>query len=97
MRTARVVGQVVSSAKLDSIAGRSLLLLQDLDPALPDQESAGAYAAIDLIGAGRGEVVLVVTGSAARVGLDDRDTPVDAAVVGIVDSLIVDGSVTYEK
>lgn len=97
LRTARVVGQVVSSAKLDSIAGRSLLLLQDLDPASPDQESAAAYAAIDLIGAGRGEVVLVVTGSAARIGMPERDSPVDAAVIGIVDSLVVDGSVTYEK
>lgn len=100
MRIARVVGQVVSTAKSDSIAGRTILLLTDIDPALPDDSGAGGavgYAAVDLIGAGRGEVVLVTRGSAARIDGATSNAPVDAAVIGIVDSLVVESTVTYEK
>lgn len=97
MRVARVVGQVVSTAKPDSIAGRTILLLNDIDPREPDADAAATYAAVDLIGAGRGEVVLVATGSAARMDSATADAPVDAAAIGIVDSLVVDSAVTYEK
>jgi ethanolamine utilization protein EutN len=102
MRIARVVGQVVSTAKPDSIAGRTILLLRDIDAADPadtdtEQADTESYAAIDLIGAGRGEVVLVTKGSAARVELPTGRVPVDAAAIGIVDSLVVEGEVTYEK
>ncbi|MDF3281135.1 MULTISPECIES: EutN/CcmL family microcompartment protein [unclassified Gordonia (in: high G+C Gram-positive bacteria)] len=97
MRVARVVGQVVSTAKPDSIAGRTILLLNDIDPADPDQVSTRTYAAVDLVGAGRGEVVLVATGGAARVESATAQAPVDAAAIGIVDSLVVGSDVTYEK
>lgn len=97
MRIARVVGQVVSTAKADAIAGRTLLLLRNLDASRPDGSVELPYAAVDLIGAGRDEVVLVATGGAARIDAGLRDAPVDAAVIGIVDSLVVEGEVTYEK
>ncbi|MFW0794507.1 EutN/CcmL family microcompartment protein [Gordonia sp. CPCC 205515] len=97
MRVAKVVGQVVSTAKPDSIAGRTILLLTDIDPAHPDDVGTGSYAAVDLIGAGRGEVVLVATGGAARMDSATTTAPVDAAAIGIVDSLVVDSEVTYEK
>lgn len=97
MRIARVVGQVVSTAKPDSIAGRTILLLRDIDPAAPGNAGDESYAAVDLIGAGRDEVVLVVKGSAARVAAAADATPIDAAAIGIVDSLVFDGEVTYEK
>ncbi|SIR76430.1 EutN/CcmL family microcompartment protein [Williamsia sterculiae] len=98
MRIARVVGQVVSTAKPDSISGRIILLVRDIDPGDPaDSEDDGGrpYAAVDLTGAGRGEVVLVVKGTAARAAADEA--PLDAAAIGIVDSLVVEGKVTYEK
>ncbi|NMO03775.1 EutN/CcmL family microcompartment protein [Gordonia sp. TBRC 11910] len=97
MRVARVVGQVVSTAKPASIAGRTILLVHDLDPAAPERVVGTPYAVVDLVGAGRGEVVLVAAGSAARVDEELASAPVDAAVIGIIDSLIVENEVTYDK
>lgn len=97
MRIAKVVGQVISTAKPDSIAGRTILLIRDIDPTDASDVDGVPYAAVDLIGAGRGEVVIVAHGGAARAEAPTNGTPVDAAAVGIVDSLVVEGEVTYEK
>lgn len=97
MHVARVVGQVVSTAKPDSLAGSSLLLVRDLDPAAAELTDEAAYAAVDLVGAGTGEVVLVVVGGAARMEAATIGAPVDAAVVAIIDNLVLDGRVTYAK
>jgi len=53
--------------------------------------------AVDGVGAGTGELVLVVTGSAARHGQHTRDQSSDALVVGILDSMDVDGAVSFRK
>jgi len=53
--------------------------------------------AIDLVGAGEGELVLVVSGSGARVSAESTAAPVDSAVVAIADSVIRNGDVTYRK
>lgn len=97
MRIARVVGQVISTVKPDSIAGRTILLLRDIDATDASDGEDNAYAALDLIGAGSGEVVIVAHGGAARTDEATVGTPIDAAAIGIVDSLVVEGKVTYEK
>lgn len=97
MHVATVVGQVVSTVKPDSIAGVTILLLQDVDAANPGEALGTPYAAIDLIGAGRGEIVLVSTGSAARADPRTAEAPVDATVIAIVDSLVRLGAQTYQK
>lgn len=60
-------------------------------------EGIGLFVAIDLAGAGVGEVVLVTRGSAARIGSDSDAVPTDAAVIAIVDSVQLDGSQTFIK
>ncbi|MDQ1489193.1 MAG: ethanolamine utilization protein EutN [Actinomycetota bacterium] len=99
MRLAKVVGQVVATVKEPGLDGFKILLVEDLDATDPDKGTfdAEAYPAIDVVGAGEGEVVLVTAGSAARVPSASGRTATDAAVVAIVDTVIVGGEVTFKK
>ncbi|MGI3779261.1 MAG: EutN/CcmL family microcompartment protein [Janthinobacterium lividum] len=96
MRLGRVIGQVVSTVKLGGLTGAKLLVVEDLDD---DSATSGGwtarYVAVDRVGAGTGEVVLVTSGSGARIDAESRET--DASVVAIVDTVILDGKVTFDK
>lgn len=87
MLIAKVVGNVWSTKKTDRIHALRLLIVQPLGL---DQKPVGnAFVAADEIGAGKGELVLITQGSPAMTSFENRDrpVPVDAVVVGIVDSL----------
>lgn len=79
MLIGKVVGSVVSTRKNENLVGNKFMIVE-----LPDNDKK-RIVAIDNIGAGIGETVLVALGSAARIGCGIPDTPVDAAIVGIVD------------
>lgn len=97
MRLATVVGQVVSTIKEQPLDGFKLPLLVDL-PLDGSASAAGEpYVAVDLTGAGEGEVVLVASGGAARTGERSRGVPTDAAVVAIVDTVVLQGEVVFKK
>lgn len=96
MQLAKVLGQVVSTVKQPGLGQFTLLLLQDATGANPERVSGPAYVAVDLAGAGVGELVLVVAGSGARVAAGS-DVPTDRAVVAIADSVVRSGTVTYRK
>ncbi len=88
MFLARVAGTVVATHKDPRLEGYKLLLVVPVDP---DGNDEGGYVvAVDTVNAGYKETVLVVRGSSARMadGMDER--PVDASIVGIVDSADVD-------
>jgi len=93
MTLGRVVGQVVSSHKRPQFVGATLLLVQ---PEHPDGTARGAtLLAVDSVGAGIGERVLVVIeGRAASEAIGQRGAPVDAAIIGIVDTVTLDERVT---
>jgi ethanolamine utilization protein EutN len=76
-----VTGSIVSTRKNDKLIGQKLLIVRPLG----NMEEKGDFVAIDNVGAGIGETVLVAKGSAARVGCGLSEAPVDAAIVGIVD------------
>jgi microcompartment protein CcmK/EutM len=99
VRLARVVGQVVSTVKEPELNGFKLLLVHDLDYLEPVNGAThrAPYVAVDLAGAGEGEVVVVTTGSAARVSARTAGAPVDLAVVGIVDTVVVEGRPRFDK
>jgi ethanolamine utilization protein EutN len=82
----RVVGEVVSTEKRAQFVGAKLLLVQ---PETPQGVAVGAtFLAIDSVGAGRGErVIVVLEGRAAGEALGKKLAPVDAAIVGIVDEI----------
>ncbi len=76
-----VVGSIIATRKNEKLVGQKLLIVRPLE----NMEARDEFVAIDNVGAGIGETVLVARGSAARVGCDLADAPVDAAIVGIVD------------
>jgi ethanolamine utilization protein EutN len=89
MQIGRVVGTVVATQKHEKIEGAKLLLVQPLT--LDDRPRGVAILAIDSVGAGIGEkVLLVVEGKAAGDALRRKAAPVDAAIIGIVDQVQVE-------
>jgi len=91
VQIARVVGTVVSTQKHRTFTGAKLLLVQPLT--VDDTPKGPALLAVDGVGAGVSEKVLVVLeGRAAGETLGRKGAPVDAAIVGIVDRMDVDGS-----
>jgi ethanolamine utilization protein EutN len=91
MILARVEGSLVATKKNPRITGKKLLLVRPLYVDRPDatefKEGSSTLVAIDELGSGEGELVLVAQGSSARLGASDKDSPVDAVVVGIVDTV----------
>lgn len=84
MQLARVIGTVVATIKNDSLDGRKLLVVQNLDK---DLKSTGKpLVAVDAIGAGIGELVFWCRGKEASFPFKREDTPTDCTIVGIVDS-----------
>lgn len=83
----RVVGTVVATRKDERLLGAKLLLVRTIDPRGKDE--AGYTVAVDTVDAGPDERVLVVTGSSARMASGLKDSPVDAAIIGVVDSVEV--------
>ena len=81
MMIGKVVGSIIATRKNERLIGQKLLVIRPLE----NMEKSGEFVAIDNVGAGIGETVLVATGSAARVGCELENAPVDAAIVGIVD------------
>uniref|UniRef100_B8HQJ6 Carboxysome shell vertex protein CcmL n=1 Tax=Cyanothece sp. (strain PCC 7425 / ATCC 29141) TaxID=395961 RepID=B8HQJ6_CYAP4 len=95
MQIARVLGTVTSTQKESSLRGAKFLVLQLLDEAgqpLPKYE-----VAVDNVGAGVDEWVLVSRGSAARQLPGGEQRPIDAAVVAIIDTVSVDNHLLYSK
>ena len=89
MYLARVIGDVVSTHRHKYLGQKKLLLVRRLD--LDDREEGGEVIALDVIGVGVGEKVLVVQeGNAARALFKDTKIPVQAVVVGVVDEVHLD-------
>lgn len=86
MFLARVVGKVVSTQKDPKLIGSKLLIVKKVDE--KENVSGEPLVAIDTVGAGIDETVIVVTGSSARyTDVSDKVVPADAAIIGIVDSI----------
>lgn len=86
MYIANVLGNVVATTKDEGLIGKKLLIVQPTDPEY--KEYGQPYIAIDTVGAGFGDKVLVAKGSSAR-SLFDKSSPIDAAIVAIIDHVEV--------
>ncbi len=83
MIVGKVVGSVVSTRKNENLVGSKFMVVEPLaELGNPNKK----IIAVDNVGAGIGEIVLVALGSAARIGCDMPQSPIDAAIVGIVDN-----------
>jgi ethanolamine utilization protein EutN len=85
MILARVVGTVVATRKDERLVSTKLLLVRPVDP--QGQFEGSHLVAVDTVDAGVGETVLIVSGSSARMATGMKDCPVDAVIVGIVDTV----------
>lgn len=99
MFLARVEGSIVATKKDASMSGRKLLLVR---PQLVDEKDptkfrpgSNTLIAVDSVGAGLGELVLFCQGSSARLAPNLKDAPVDAVIIGIVDTVDVLGTQIY--
>ena len=78
----KVVGSLFSTRKSEKLVGNKFMIVEPVESM---RNTGSRLVAIDIIGAGIGEYVLVALGSAARIGCDMADAPIDAAIVGIID------------
>ena len=88
MILAKIVGTVVATRKDERLVSQKLLLAQPLNA--KEEPQGGHLVAVDTVDAGDGETVLIVSGSSARMAADLKDSPVDAAIVGIVDTIEIE-------
>ncbi|MFT9495183.1 EutN/CcmL family microcompartment protein [Anaerosolibacter sp.] len=89
MKIGKIIGTVVATRKDERLTGHKLMITQGLD--LEGNPEGDAVIAVDTVGAGIGELVIFTTGTAARYAADKPQSPIDAAVVGIIDNIDVYG------
>ncbi len=95
MLIAKVVGTTVSTIKDEKLIGRKLLVLRPTDER--GNPTGKPYVAIDTVDAGIGDLVLTASGSSARQTTITKDTPVDAVIMAMIDSLEVEGEIVFRK
>jgi len=82
MLIGKVIGTVICTRKNDNLIGSKFMIVE---PFVKMGNEKSRIVAVDRVGAGNNDIVLVAQGSAARVGCGNQDSPVDACIVGIVD------------
>lgn len=95
MQLARVVGTVVATRKDPRLEGKKLLVVRHIAP--DGQDQPGYAVAVDTVGAGYREKVILVSGSSARMASGMKESPVDTAIIGIIDELELDESTDPKK
>lgn len=101
MFVAKVTGHVVATQKVSTMVGYKLLVVEPYRVDEPDRrtlKSTGrTFIAVDTLGAGEGEFVLICQGSSARLTPETKNLPIDAVVIGIVDTVNVDQTQVYGR
>jgi len=95
MNLARVRGTVVADRRSDGVEGARYLLVEDCSPA---GEGRGEYLVVlDLVGAERGQLVMLAQGSSCRWTYRTADKPMDALAIGIVDEIDIGGATVWSE
>lgn len=101
MFVAKVTGVLVATQKVESMVGYKLLVVEPYRLEAEHRQSltttGRTFVAVDTLGAGVGEFVLLTQGSSARLTPETKHLPVDAVVVGIVDRVHVENACVYDK
>ena len=95
MELARVEGSVVATAKNDRLDGHKLLLVNLVEPDL--KPTSNFLVAVDSVGAGEGEIVIVVRGSSARQSEQLANIPTDTSIVAIIDTIEYRKKIIFKK
>ena len=101
MFLAKVTGSVVSTQKVDAMVGQKLIVVE---PLRLNEKTRGeligtgrTFICVDTVGAGEGEFVLITQGSSARLTPETKNLPIDAVIIGIVDTVRVDGQSVFDR
>ena len=101
MFVAKVTGSVVATQKVDSMKGHKLLIVEPyrIDGTNRDKlvTTGRTFVAVDTVGAGQGEYVLIVQGSSARLTPETKQLPVDALIIGLIDTVSVDNKNVFNR
>ena len=99
MFVAKVTGSLVATQKVDSMVGYKLLIVEPYRLEATKRQSltttGRTFVAVDTLGAGEGEIVLITQGSSARMTPETKNLPIDTVVIGIVDTVHVDQACVY--
>lgn len=99
MFIAKVTGSVVATQKVGSMTGHKLLTVEPyrVDPSKRDKlvTTGRTFVVVDTVGAGQGQMVLIVQGSSARLTPETEKLPVDATIIGIVDTVNVENETIF--
>jgi microcompartment protein CcmK/EutM len=95
MLIAKVIGTTVASIKDEKLEGRKLLICRETDET--GKPTGKPYVAVDTVSAGIGDLVLTAHGSSGRQTYLTKDSPVDAVIMAVIDSLQVDGKEVFRK
>lgn len=101
MFVAKVTGSLISTQKVASMVGYKLLVVEPYRLEEKQRKSLATtgrtFVAVDMLGAGEGDFVLITQGSSARLTPETRNMPVDTVVIGIVDQVHVEGNCVYDR
>jgi len=101
MFVARVTGSLVSTQKVDAMVGYKLLVVDPYRLEAKERKSLApvgrTFIAVDLVGAGPGDYVLITQGSSARMTPETKTMPIDTVITGIVDKVHVDAVCVYSR
>ncbi|MBM3955284.1 MAG: EutN/CcmL family microcompartment protein [Planctomycetota bacterium] len=101
MFVAMVTGSVVATQKTESMTGHKLLVVEPyrLDEKTRDRlvTTGRTFIAVDTLGAGEGQFVLVTQGSSARLTPETKSLPIDAVVIGLIDSVRIGGKPVFDR
>jgi ethanolamine utilization protein EutN len=101
MYVAKVTGSLVSTQKLDAIVGYKLLIVEPYRLEATERKSlvstGRTFVAVDTLGAGEGDYVLIAQGSGARLTPETKAMPIDSLVIGLVDQVHVGTAPVYQR
>jgi ethanolamine utilization protein EutN len=101
MFVAKVTGSLVSTQKVSAMVGYKLLVVEPYRLESERRDSLATtgrtFIAVDTLGAGVGDFVLITQGSSARLTPETKNMPVDTVVVGIIDRVHVEGTCVYDR
>ncbi len=101
MFVAKVTGTIVSTQKVESMIGCKLMVVEPYRLEPQDRNrlvtTGRTFVAVDTVGAGEGEFVLICQGSSARLTPETKNLPIDTVIIGIVDCVQIDGATVFKR
>ncbi len=101
MFVAKVTGSLVSTQKVDSMVGHKLLVVEPYRIDAQDRNrlvtTGRTFVAVDTVGAGEGEYVLITQGSSARLTPETKNLPIDTVIIGLIDTVHVDQACVFSR